>query len=229
MESARVSRLTTPSRLAGVVFDLDGTLVDSAPVLEAILNDLRQERGSGPLPLDKYKEWSSVGGLTLIQNALDVPIEQAGYLLDEFRRRYALMPTPETSIYPGVRQGLRDLKSSGLQLSICSNKPAALCNKVLRDLNLEDFFPVIVAGDTLTCRKPDPGMLGYAVAQMGLELEQIILVGDSLVDFQTAQNAGARFMIFEGGYGHGVQLEYCHYRLKNFSDILDVLGVTSND
>lgn len=212
-----------PAVIRGVVFDLDGTLVDSAPILKIILNGLREERGLKCLSLEHYKNWSSVGGLKMIQNALQVDGPDAEQFLAEFRKRYSQIPTPQESIYGGVTLALETLRNKKIKMAICSNKPLNLCQKVLRDLDLLKYFETIVAGDTLEVKKPDPKMLFLATEGLGLSISDIVFVGDSIVDFETAKKAESKFMIYEGGYHEGVVFKNCDYHLRNFHDLVDLL------
>ena len=187
-----------------IAFDLDGTLVDSASLVGEILNSMRREKGLDPLGPDVYRTWSSRGGTHLVGNALAVGPERAGPLVDEFRRRYFQLPTPAESVFPGAREMLRCLTNSGRRLAICSNKPQRLCHKVLEETHLIHFFHAIVGGDTLDKAKPDPKPLRYALSCLEARTETALMVGDSVVDQQTATAAGVRFGFFAGGYDDGV-------------------------
>ncbi len=187
-----------------VAFDLDGTLVDSASLVGEILNSMRFEKGLAPLGSDRYRIWSSRGGTHLVGNALEVAPETAGALVDEFRRRYYELPTPADSVFPGAREMLSQLTDAGCLLAICSNKPQRLCHKVLNETGLIHFFRTVVGGDTFNKSKPDPTPLKYALSRIGGEVEAALMVGDSVVDQQTATAAGVRFAFFTGGYDDGV-------------------------
>ncbi len=187
-----------------IAFDLDGTLVDSASLVGEILNSMRFERGLAPLGSDCYRIWSCRGGPRLVGNALEVAPETAGALVDEFRRRYYELPTPADSVFPGGREMLSHLTNAGYPLAICSNKPQRLCHKVLEETGLIHFFRTIVGGDTLDKSKPDPTPLKYALSRIGGQEEAALMVGDSVVDQQTATAAGVQFAFFTGGYDDGV-------------------------
>jgi phosphoglycolate phosphatase len=196
----------TPNYL-GIVFDLDGTLVDSAPVVAGILNEMRlQLQGKEALNLDCYRTWSSEGGAVLVGNALGIPPEDAEQFVPEFRKRYFELPTPINSIYPGVIEMLEALRSRNIRLAICSNKPENLCKKVLNEVNLESYFDIVVGGDTLTKRKPDPLPLIHVINKMRINSNQILYVGDSLIDKKTARSAEIDFAFFAGGYDPKITL-----------------------
>lgn len=206
----------------GVIFDLDGTLIDSAPTVASILDGMRAERGLASLPLQTYRTWSSVGGLAMISHALQVPKAEAQGLVQEFRGRYAETPTPLGSVFPGVAQLLKWLTDSGKHIAICSNKPENLCVKVLGETGLKPFFQHIVGGDTISTKKPDPAPLNYAASLIGLLLEDIIYVGDSRVDLETSRATNSPFVFFESGYDQLAESEY-DYRVNNHSQLYRLL------
>lgn len=197
----------TPNYL-GMVFDLDGTLVDSAPVVAGILNEMRHQlRAKDALSLDCYRTWSSEGGAVLVGNALEISSEDAEQIVPEFRRRYFELSTPANSIYPGVIELLEALKARNIRLAICSNKPANLCKKVLNELNLDSYFDLVIGGDTLAKKKPDPLPLMHIINAMGINSSQILYVGDSSIDQNTAKSAEIDFAFFAGGYDPKISLE----------------------
>lgn len=194
------------STYSGIVFDLDGTLIDSAPVVAGVLNAMRQQLSKDALDIDCYRAWSSEGGAVLVGNALDIHPKDAEQFVPEFRKRYFDLPTPINSIYPGVIEMLKAFKSRNIGLAICSNKPENLCKKVLNELNLDSYFDVIVGGDTLTKRKPDPLPLIHIINEIRIDPNQILYVGDSLIDRNTAISAGIDFAFFAGGYDSKITL-----------------------
>jgi len=194
------------STYCGIVFDLDGTLIDSAPVVADVLNAMRQQQSKDALGIDCYRSWSSEGGAVLVGNALDITPKDAEQYVPEFRRRYFALPTPIDSIYPGVIEMLGAFKSRNIRLAICSNKPENLCRKVLNEVNLDSYFDVVVGGDTLIKRKPDPLPLMHAINQIEINSNQILYVGDSLVDQNTARSAEIDFAFFAGGYDPKITL-----------------------
>jgi len=194
------------STYCGIVFDLDGTLIDSAPVVADVLNGMRQQRSKDALGIDCYRSWSSEGGAVLVGNALDIPPQDAEQFVPEFRRRYFELPTPLNSIYPGVIEMLKAFKSRNITLAICSNKPEHLCKKVLNEVNLDSYFDVVVGGDTLAKRKPDPLPLMHVINEIRINPNEILYVGDSLIDKNTAISAGIDFAFFAGGYDSKIAL-----------------------
>lgn len=206
-----------------VIFDLDGTLVDSAPVVGAILDGMRGERGLAPLDHALYREWSSRGGAVLVGRALDIAEEDAAAAVAEFRARYAGIAAEEAHLYAGVRETLRRLAASGCALGLCTNKPDHLTRNVLRDLDLRHVFATVVAGEPGRKAKPDREPLDRALAVLGASPDRAIFVGDSRVDQQTAAAAGVRFAFFSGGYDDGVDRAAVDHHLDAISDLLTLV------
>ena len=205
-----------------IAFDLDGTLVDSASLVGSILNSMRLEKGLAPLGADCYRIWSSRGGTHLVGNALEIAPEASGGLVEEFRRRYYELPTPADSVFPGAREMLAQLKEAGCLLAICSNKPQRLCHKVLGETGLIHFFGAIVGGDTLDKAKPDPKPLRHALSGLGSPLVAALMVGDSVVDQQTAMAAGVKFAFFSGGYDDGVDRSRADHVIDTLGELAQV-------
>ncbi|OIQ88014.1 phosphoglycolate phosphatase [mine drainage metagenome] len=211
------------SHYRGVVFDLDGTLIDSAPTICTILNEMRLERGDGPLDLLLYRKWSSEGGSILVGNALGIDREHEDAAVAEFRRRYAMTITPPDSLYEGVRQMLKILQENKKKMAICSNKPEHLCEKVLLETDLNTFFDMVVGGDTLKVRKPHGGPLLLAISALGLSPSEILYVGDSIIDKQTSEAADVDYAHFSGGYDPQIITQQCVYQFERHEHLAEFL------
>jgi len=183
-----------------VVFDLDGTLVDSAGAIAAIINDMRAEQGQTRLSLGAVIPYVTFGGAVMAEALLGAWGDTATALAT-FRQRYGAAPTPPDSIYPGALQALASLDQAGFGLAVFSNKTQALCEKVLGDLGLSPFFAAIVGTGPDTPHKPDPTGFFQALGRAGGVTENSCLVGDSEADEATAMNAGVPFIFAAWGYG----------------------------
>ena len=188
-----------------VVFDLDGTLVDSAPDLHAAVSRLLGEIGLAPISLAQVTSFIGEGIPPLVANCLSAAGRPAkGTALDiavtRYKALYAEAPAALTRPYPGVPACLRFLQKSDVKLGICTNKSEPLARDVLDGLSLTTLFPVIVGGDTLPVRKPDPEPLLHTVRALGVEADETVYVGDSEIDAATAKAAGIRFALFTRGY-----------------------------
>jgi phosphoglycolate phosphatase len=187
-----------------IVFDLDGTLVDSAPDIHAAANCVLAERDLPQLDLPTIKSFIGNGVAVLMQRCLERvigPTDPAELqdAVTRFLHHYEREPASRTVLFPGVRDLLAGLTERGDRLGICTNKPEALTRAVLRDLGI-DTFEIVIGGDTLPTRKPDPSGLISAIEALDGNPASAIFVGDSEVDGATARAAGVRFALFTCGY-----------------------------
>jgi phosphoglycolate phosphatase len=185
-----------------VVFDLDGTLVDSVPLITSLLNGMLADRGeTARLSEAEVRPHVTGGGPATMEALLRGRCGDTASALAEFRARYAQTPTPMDSVYPGARDALETLAGAGFGLAVCSNKSQALCDKVLGDVGLGDLFAAIVGTGPGAPLKPDPTSYALAVSRSGGRLEASCLVGDSDVDLLLARRAGVPVVFVTWGYG----------------------------
>ncbi len=207
-----------------ILFDLDGTLLDSAPLVRTILNGMREDLGLAPLPLNCYRQWSSLGGAFLVGNAMEMESQNVQTLVHEFRRRYRELPTPTNTLFPGVLETVAALAAAGIRLGICSNKPEHLCRKALLETGLIDFLGCVVGGDTVSNPKPHRQPLDYALETLGSTTLTAVLVGDSTVDQRAAHAAQLPFVFFTGGYDDGVDVGSAHWCIDAVQQVFDIVG-----
>lgn len=209
-----------------VVYDLDGTLVDSAPCVTALLNELRMERSLPPLAQSAYTPWLSIGGATMVAAALGISEANAQPLLHEFRAKYFQRPTPPDSVYPEVHTILQQLQRAGIGLALCTNKPRLLVEKVLAETGLTRFFTTICTGDDLPTRKPHPDNLLSCMRAVRSHCGNTLMVGDSRVDQRVAQACKTDFAFFTGGYNDGVEHGACVIKIANHTDVMPHIRIT---
>jgi len=194
-------------RTDAIVFDLDGTLIDSVPDVRNALNRTLASDGRRPLSHDEVctmvgegarvmfeKAWAATGD-ALTGEAFEV-------LFDRYAGYYLAHPADETVIYPGVSDILEALAGDGVALGICTNKPQALSVAVLEALGLRGLFASIVGGDATQYRKPDARHVFETLAPMGAETAAAAFVGDSAIDVAAARNAGLPIVLVSWGYRH---------------------------
>ncbi|HEY9078873.1 HAD-IA family hydrolase [Magnetovibrio sp.] len=210
-----------------ILFDLDGTLVDSAIETRTILNDMRAERGLGPIEDNHFRQSISYGAGSLIKSALAPRDEDLQPLIDEFRAKYRALTTPRSSIYPTVVETLSDLKARGFKLAVCTNKPQGLCEKVLKDTALESFFECVVAGGPSIKPKPHPDAIHVAISSLGADVSSTVLIGDSTTDQRAAQSAGIPFIFFASGYNDGVVEDQAMASIGEMRDLLTLVKTKS--
>ena len=183
----------------GVVFDLDGTLIDSLPDIAAAANALLADHGLAPLPQSQIGSFVGMGERVFLDRliaATALDVAQYDALMGQFITHYKAS-TGLTTVFPGALDAVKALKAEGYKLGICTNKPGVPLAAVLDALDLSRWFDVIIAGDTLPVRKPDPAPLRLAFDRMGAT--EGVYVGDSDVDAETAQRAGVPFAFFTEG------------------------------
>jgi phosphoglycolate phosphatase len=186
-----------------IVFDLDGTLVDSAPDLHAAVNRMLAELGRPPLALKQVEGFIGNGVPKLVERCLDATGGVDGLHADaviRFRRHYDAAPAELTRPFADVVETARALRRAGCRLGICTNKPEAPARKLLALLGMDGLFDAVVGGDTLPSQKPDPAPLRRAFDGLGGAARRALYVGDSETDAETATNAGIPFALFTRGY-----------------------------
>lgn len=191
-----------------VMFDLDGTLVDSVPDLAAAVDEMLIQRGRVPAGIERVRDWVGNGSLVLVRRALAGSIEHAA--VDEAEAQGALADFLQaysgshqaTTIYPGVSELLAWLRGQGIALAVVTNKPERFVAPLLAEKGLGEF-DWIIGGDTLPVKKPDPAALLQVMSAAGVSAEQSLFVGDSRNDVLAAQAAGVRVVAVSYGYNHG--------------------------
>jgi len=185
--------------MTAIVFDLDGTLIDSAPDLLHAANLLLAEQTTTPLSLAELRSFIGNGTPKLVERVLrarERPFSEEAH--ETFMAHYMADPIGRTTLYPHVREALSALSAAGHDLAICTNKPSAPAQKVLDHFALSPLFKMVVGGDTLPVLKPDPRPLREAFSR--LRAETGVFIGDSDVDAATGQVAGIPFGLFTEGY-----------------------------
>ena len=185
-----------------IVFDLDGTLIDSRIDLAESANALIAERGGTPLPVERITSMVGEGARLLVQRALtaaglEPDVESAlPRFLDHYDRRLLV----HTSLYPGTREMLDEVRARAT-LAVLTNKPQHHTERILEGLSIAPLFDVVIGGDSPFGRKPDPGGLRHLMAATASAPGETILVGDSFIDLRTARAAGIRICLVRFGFG----------------------------
>lgn len=198
--------ITGPLKATEVIFDLDGTLIDSAPDIHRAINLLLEQLGGAPLSLAEVRGLIGDGARALIQRVLaarHLTHADPEAALQGFLDFYAREPTAHTRLYAGVPETLERLLGQRLGLALCTNKPFHLAEVILERLKLRQYFSRVVGGDSLPFRKPDPRVLLHLLAASGTSPTAALLVGDSEIDATTASSAGVRFVLMTYGYHRG--------------------------
>ena len=184
-----------------VLFDLDGTLLDTAPDMVAALNALRQENHLSPLPFDLVRGAVSHGAAKIVKTGFP---DAEGERFETLRKRYLEIYRGAlargTRLFPGMQQVLDELSLRRLSMGIVTNKPAWLTEPLLDELNLRARFACVVSGDTVAERKPHPMPLLHAAQLAGVAAGECIYVGDALRDVQAARAANMPALIADYGY-----------------------------
>ena len=193
--------------LAGAVvaFDLDGTLVDTAPDLLGTLNAILAEEGLRPLPMAHARSLIGHGARRLLERGFlaagePLPVDRASALFDRFIAQYRARIADESRPFPGCVQALERLRADGARLAVCTNKPTDLSNALLQALDMSRFFEAVVGPEGAPAAKPDPRHLDAAVRAAGGTVDRALLVGDAATDAGAARAAGTPLVLVSFGY-----------------------------
>jgi phosphoglycolate phosphatase len=188
-----------------VVFDLDGTLVDTAPDLIGALNFILKREGLPPVPLASARKLIGAGVRRMLERGLEVDGRHAGVedinrLTDDFIEYYAAHIADASRPFDGLENALDDLEAKGYRFAVCTNKLEWLSKLLLDRLGLSPRFAAICGADTFGVAKPDPAILQQTVARAGGQLSTTIMVGDAGPDIGVARRAGVPVIGVEFGY-----------------------------
>lgn len=192
-----------------VLIDIDGTLVDSVPDLawsvDAMMSELELEtRGE-----DSVRNWVGNGIEKLVHraltNSLDLEAEDVAFTqaLEIFKKFYADNTSKRSTLYPGVNEALAWFKSQNFNLGCVTNKAEAFTIPLLKDIGIYDYFSIVVSGDTLPVKKPDPAPLLHVADFFNCAANKSLMIGDSISDVKAARNAGFKIACMTYGYNHG--------------------------
>ncbi|HMI90794.1 MAG TPA: HAD-IA family hydrolase [Polyangiales bacterium] len=187
------------AKVRALVFDLDGTLIDSVLDIAEAANHALQGAGYPQRSVDEIRSFVGDGARSLVARAAELPLEDARLdaLLETFLAYYTAHPTRFTELLPGAREALARFPE--LRIALCTNKPRVTTQAVLAGLGLEQSFSAIVAGGDLPQKKPDPAPLLHIAELLGLSPGELVMVGDGPQDVESARAAGARSIGVENG------------------------------
>lgn len=192
-----------------VLIDVDGTLVDSVPDLSYCVDEMMKQLDLSTHGEDSVRNWVGNGVERLVRRALigkldgepDESLFEKAYPM--FMQLYADNTSKRSVLYPGVKEGIDYLKSSGYMLGCVTNKAAQFTEPLLKDMGLYNEFQIVVSGDTLPKKKPDPAPLLHAADFFGVSPEESMMLGDSVSDVKAARAAGFQIICMSYGYNHG--------------------------
>lgn len=213
--------------LEAVLFDLDGTLLDTAPDMIGALNDMLRADARGPVDYERARAQVSNGALALIDFAYTNVAEHARLeLRDRFLEIYALRVAQDTVLFPGMADILEELEAAGIPWGIVTNKPATLTDALLTALELRHRCACVVSGDTLARRKPHPDPLLHAARHIGVTSAAAMYIGDATRDIEAGKAAG--MVTVAAAYGYVAPGEQPHdwdadFAIKAPDDLRPVL------
>jgi phosphoglycolate phosphatase len=216
-----------------IMFDLDGTLVDSAPDLARCANMMLSQLQKPTYSEEHFRHWIGNGAKVMVQRALSGSSEISQELepqaieaaLALFLQIYQDNVCVKTQLYDGVKSTLQQLRNQGLKLVIVTNKPHRFITPIINGVGISSMFDLLVGGDTVAQSKPHPQPLLYVCETLAIPQEQCIMVGDSKNDILAAKAANIQSIGLTYGYNYGedIGLNQPEYVFSNFTDILTVM------
>lgn len=216
-----------------LIFDFDGTLIDSVPDLAAGINGMMTELGRDTYPLDKVRDWVGNGSRLLVERALvgavevgdGLPAAEVDAAEEIFFKAYAQQSGKETVAYPNVDSGLKQLADAGFTLALVTNKPIRFVPKILKSFGWDGLFTEVLGGDSLPTKKPDPAPLLHVCQHLNVTPEQAVMIGDSKNDILAGQNATMDTLGLSYGYNYGQDIRDYNptAAFDNFQDLVDFI------
>ena len=209
-----------------VLFDLDGTLLDSIPDLSEACHRMMVELGRAPHSIDTIRTFVGKGMLNLVRRCLaehgTASDAEMAAAVDAFRRHYAEVNGLATTIYEGVVPALAALQAQGVAMACVTNKPAAFTGPLLERMGIAGYFGATVSGDTLAEKKPHPAPLIHACELLGVTVAESLMIGDSANDAEAARAAGMPVLLVTYGYSEGMPVDSieCDGLLSSLVDAL---------
>ena len=196
-----ISNMADPK---AIVFDLDGTLIHSAPDLQLAANGALKSIGRAPLDLPTIISFIGNGVEILVKRTLNITGGADGALEQDvlriFLEIYTKNMTTFTRPYPGVVAALKTFRAKGISLGICTNKPTGPAREICEKLDLAQYFDVIIGAEPDQPKKPNPHSLLVCIKMLGCRPQDALYVGDSEIDFHSARNAAVAFRLYSEGY-----------------------------
>ncbi|GGJ79232.1 N-acetylmuramic acid 6-phosphate phosphatase MupP [Pseudomonas matsuisoli] len=191
-------------RLEAVLFDMDGTLLDTAPDFIVVIQAMRASRSLPPISEQSIRNVVSGGARAMVANGFDVdPLSEAFEALRlEFLYRYQQDCAVHSHLYDGMAEILADIEAAGLKWGVVTNKPVRFAEPIMQRLGLAARLSVLVCPDHVTRSKPDPEPMQLACSQMGISPANVLFIGDDLRDIQSGHAAGSRTVAVTYGYIH---------------------------
>jgi phosphoglycolate phosphatase len=216
---------------AMILIDVDGTLVDSVPDLAYCVDAMMDLLGRPSCGEVQVRNWVGNGVERLVRRALsgtldgEPPEADFARAYPVFLDLYSRNTSKRSCLYPGVREGLDILKAAGYPLGCVTNKAAQFTEPLLRDLGIHDDFAIVISGDTLPRKKPDPEPLLHAAGFFGVAPQSSLMIGDSISDVRAARAAGFRIVCVSYGYNHGMDIRDARPDavIDSLSDIMTLL------
>lgn len=218
-----------------VLIDVDGTLVDSVPDLHYCVNAMMEQLSLPPHSEAKVREWVGNGVERLVRRSLigtlngepDDVLFQKAYPL--YLKLYEKNVSARSRLYPGVKEGLAWLKAQNFKIGCVTNKAAQFTEPLLEDLGIYREFGIVVSGDTLPQKKPDPAPLLYVAKHFGVAPARSLMIGDSVSDVKAARAAGFGIVCMSYGYNHGQDIRTAHPDavIDSMAEFPSVIGLTA--
>ena len=217
-----------------LIYDFDGTHIDTVPDLADATNAMLTTLGKTPYPLGSIRNWVGNGSRMLVERALVGKIEVLeGELAKEavdhaeqvFFDAYKNISGSKTVAYPDVDSGLRKLQAAGYELALVTNKPIRFVPKILQSFGWQDIFSEVLGGDSLSSKKPDPAPLLHVCETLNVTPEQAVMIGDSRNDILAGQNANMDTLALSYGYNYGQDIRELNptEAFDDFSALVDYL------